>query len=52
MEIIMEIKTLKNTKVSMDIIKEIISYCKSKKIDLVISDKLIKVLKWEYLKTI
>ena len=45
METILEIKTIKNTKVSMDLIKEIINYCKSKKIDLIISDTLIKVVK-------
>ena len=45
MEIIMEIKTLKKTKFSMDLLKEIVSYCKLKNMDLVISDKLIKILK-------
>ena len=45
METVLEIKILKRNKVSMDVITSIIEYCKKHKIETIVNDKVIKVVK-------
>ena len=45
MEVVIELDILKKNKMSMEIIKELLDYCKLKRIEAVVSDKKIKILK-------
>ena len=45
METVLEIKIVKRNKVSMDVITALIEYCKRYKIETIINDKVIKVVR-------
>lgn len=45
METVLEVKMIRKNKVSMDVITSIIEYCKKHKIETIVSDKMIKVVK-------
>ena len=45
METAVEIKIIRKNKVSMDVIASIIEYCKKHKIETIVNDKVIKVVK-------
>ncbi len=45
METVLEIKIVKRNKVSMAVITALIEYCKKHKIETIVSDKMIKVVK-------
>ena len=45
METVLEIKIIRKNKVSMDVVTSIIEYCKKHKIETIVNDKVIKVVK-------
>ena len=45
METVLEVKIIRKNKVSMDVITSIIEYCKKYKIETIVNDKVIKVVK-------
>lgn len=45
METVLEIKLLRKNKVGMDVVTSIIEYCKKHKIEIIVNDKVVKVVK-------